>query len=85
MHQRTRLVLLVFLLSFLLMGNMAPPYAPCVGKSAGDPCARGYSCAANNGTCQLISNCTDSPGSSANECLICQRGAVTVPNSPLEE
>jgi hypothetical protein len=71
MQHGARLFLLVLVLSFLLMGNMAPPYAPCVGKAEGDSCTPGYSCSAS-GVCQLLANCTDNPGSSANECLLCE-------------
>ena len=83
MRYQSRLFLLVFILAFLLMGNMAPPYAPCVNKAEGDACTQGYSCTGNNGTCQLQTNCIDATWTLANECLFCQGGAGTHATSPL--
>jgi hypothetical protein len=75
MRHRIRFLLLVTFCSFLMMGNAAAPWAACEGKVEGDPCDPGsYSCSSRHGTCRIQPNCTDSPGNSVNECLICQSG-----------
>jgi hypothetical protein len=80
MRGQIRLVLLVLLLSFLMMGNAAAPWAACEGKAEGDPCDPGsYSCSGRKGVCRLLPNCTDGAGSSANECLVCDTGSMPAP------
>ncbi len=69
---RFRRAFLIALLGGMLlsMGNVAAPYYACEGKAAGDACNWGYGCA-TGGRCVLQEDCTDDPGSSVNECLIC--------------
>jgi hypothetical protein len=63
-------VLLTLFLSLYLMGNVAAPWYACEGRAEGDACQWGYGCY-NNGVCRLQSPCRDDPGSTVNECLIC--------------
>jgi hypothetical protein len=64
-------VLLTLAAMLLLMGNLPAPYYACEGKAPGDSCTYGYGCRAG-GKCALTEDCKDDPGTTVNECLICQ-------------
>ncbi|MCP4134272.1 MAG: hypothetical protein GY754_25080 [bacterium] len=62
--------LAILVMAVVLWANVPAPYWPCDQKKVGDPCKWGYGCG-NNGVCAVKKDCKDEPGTSVNECLLC--------------